>query len=67
MPGIVIRGVAADVDEFTNSARRISKARILEDFGSARDTGAEIMHATHSSRMLLVATVALQKAWELQQ
>ena len=59
--------MATDVDDFTNSARRISKARILEDFGSARDTGTAIMHATHSSRMLLVTTVALQKAWELQQ
>jgi hypothetical protein len=45
--------MAADVDEFTNSAGRISKARILEDFGSARDTGTEIMHGTHFSRMCI--------------
>jgi hypothetical protein len=45
--------VATDIDDFTNSARRISKARILEDFGSARDTGTEIMHGTHFSRVCI--------------
>jgi hypothetical protein len=43
--------MATGVDEFTNSARRIQKARILADFGSARDTGTERVHGTHSNRM----------------